>query len=303
MTFTPIWAHAIYSIGSTTMPARRLQAAPRYRTFPLLRKAAFLLPPSGSSCALPVKNNLRATAPATRLTAIAMRLPTVRIAGSSTSTSLAPGIPPHQENRATSRPPHPSIRHLLVFFLLNLAYSSIHIQFHSRNVRRVLRSQKRCGACHLFLLPEALHRHRLDQFIRETVQRFLWQSSAPKNRCDDRSRCYRVDPNSPANQFCGGRSCYRSQCCLRCRIRARSRDTRRTDYAGIQNDGSPIVQMRQRFLNREIRSLNIDVELFVKQPFAGFRNRRKLRHPSVHEKHIDLAEFLFYRRQKLLGFL
>src|SRR5580704_15043638 len=116
------------------MPAHPLQAAHRQRTLPRLRKAEHPMPPFGSSCALPVKNNLRATAPATRLTAIAMRLPTVRIAGSSTSTSLAPGIPPHQENRATSRPPHPSIRHLLVFFLLNLAYSAIHIQFHSRNV-------------------------------------------------------------------------------------------------------------------------------------------------------------------------
>src|SRR6266852_2274709 len=53
-----------------------------------------------------------------------------------------------------------------------------------------------------------------------------------------------------------------------------------------------VVQQRKRLLDREVRSLDVDVKLLVEQAFGCIREWRKFRDSRVHKQHVNLAELL-----------
>jgi hypothetical protein len=53
-----------------------------------------------------------------------------------------------------------------------------------------------------------------------------------------------------------------------------------------------MIDARQRFLDREVRSLDVDVELLVVSAFGCLDKRRELRDARVHEQDIDFAQLL-----------
>ena len=68
-----------------------------------------------------------------------------------------------------------------------------------------------------------------------------------------------------------------------CRIRAGPCRTCLASNAGIQNDRRAVIQQKQGFLDREVGSFNIDIEILVVGAFRGLGKRRKLRDSRVHE--------------------
>src|SRR5437870_9068940 len=62
----------------------------------------------------------------------------------------------------------------------DLSHPAVYVDFHARDVRRILRSQKRHGSCHFLGLPKPLHRNLRNYFLREFIDGFLRQSVLPK---------------------------------------------------------------------------------------------------------------------------
>src|SRR5207247_173200 len=71
-------------------------------------------------------------------------------------------------------------------------------------------------------------------------------------------------------------------------------------HAGIQNNRSAVIQQRQRFLDCEVRSLDVDVKLLVVQRLGRIRKRREFCHARVHKQDINLAELLLNFRVQLV---
>ena len=51
----------------------------------------------------------------------------------------------------------------------DLSHSAVDVDFHARDVRRILRSQKRHGTCHFLGLSEPLHGNFRDYFFGEFI--------------------------------------------------------------------------------------------------------------------------------------
>ena len=56
----------------------------------------------------------------------------------------------------------------------DLSQPAVYVDFHARDIRRILRSQKRHGSCHFLGLSKALHRNLGNQFLSDFINRFLW---------------------------------------------------------------------------------------------------------------------------------
>src|SRR5204862_5467493 len=78
--------------------------------------------------------------------------------------------------------------------------------------------------------------------------------------------------------------------CLARRIDAGIRHSDVRVDGGIEHDGGAVGQKRQRFLNREIRALEVDVEDRVVKLLAYGFERRELADSRVDEEHVDAAE-------------
>ena len=61
-------------------------------------------------------------------------------------------------------------------------------------------------------------------------------------------------------------------------------------HAGIQDDRRTVIQQRQRFLDREVRSLDVDVKLLVVKAFGCLGQWRELRDSRVDEQHVNLTQ-------------
>src|SRR5207253_6804962 len=65
-------------------------------------------------------------------------------------------------------------------------------------------------------------------------------------------------------------------------------------------DWSSDVYSSDLFLDREVRSLDVDVKILVVNAFRGLGQRRELRHSGVHEQHINFAQLLRNLREQLV---
>ena len=99
----------------------------------------------------------------------------------------------------------------------------------------------------------------------------LRQPGPPKDRRDNRPRRNRVHADAAPHQFRRRSSRQRAQRGFRCRIRAGSRVACAVRHAGIQDDRRAVIQERQRFLDGEVRSLDVDVKLLVVKRFRTSR--------------------------------
>jgi hypothetical protein len=93
----------------------------------------------------------------------------------------------------------------------------------------------------------------------------------------------RIDADASLRQFRGGGSSQRTQRRFGCRIRAAPCGTFFARNAGIQNNRCVVIQQLQGFLDREVRSFDIDIEILVLSACRGLGERHKLRHSGVHE--------------------
>src|SRR5712692_1379681 len=69
---------------------------------------------------------------------------------------------------------------------LDLAVASVHVDFYTRNVRRILRGQESDHTGYFLGLPESLHRNPRNYIFRELVHGFLRQTSLSKEGGDNR---------------------------------------------------------------------------------------------------------------------
>src|SRR5437879_4646062 len=182
----------------------------------------------------------------------------------------------------------------------DLSHPAVYVDFHTRDVRRVLRSQNRHGSGHFLGLPKPLHRNLRNYFLREFIDGFLRQPGPPKDRRYDRPRRNRVHADATPCQFRRRSSRQRAQRCFSCRIRAGPGGTFAVCHAGIQDDRRTVIQQRQRFLNREVRSLDVDVKLLVVHAFGRLGEWCELRNSRVHEQHINFAQLLRNLRIQLV---
>ena len=68
----------------------------------------------------------------------------------------------------------------------------------------------------------------------------------------------------------------------------------------IEDDGSVVIQERQRLLDREVRALEVDVHDLIEEFFCHRFERRKLADSGVDEKHINLSEPLLHCGEQLV---
>src|SRR6266567_2953446 len=165
----------------------------------------------------------------------------------------------------------------------DLSEPAVDVDFHPGDVGRILRSQKRYSACHLFRLSKTLHWNLRKELLRKFIEGFLWQPGPPKDRRNNWPRRDRVDADAAPRQLRGCCSRQRTQRRFGCRVRAGACSTCLARNAGIQDDRGAVIQQRQRFLDREVRSFDIDIELLVVCAFRRLGKRRKLRNSRVHE--------------------
>src|SRR5258708_3127193 len=146
---------------------------------------------------------------------------------------------------------------------LDLAVAAVYIDLDACNVGRILRGQECHHACDFLRLSEPLHRNLRKELLRKLVEDLLWQPGPPEDRRDNWPWRDRIDTDAAPYQFRGYGSCQRTQCRFGCRVRGGPRTTFLTGYAGIQDDRRAVIQKWQRFLDGEIRSLDVDIKLLV----------------------------------------
>src|SRR5260370_38538754 len=63
---------------------------------------------------------------------------------------------------------------------LDLSHSTVHVDFHTGDVRRIRRRQKRDRPSYLFWLSKSLHRHLPNDFLCASTDRFFRKPGSPK---------------------------------------------------------------------------------------------------------------------------
>src|SRR5438270_1459925 len=88
----------------------------------------------------------------------------------------------------------------------DLSEAAIHIDFHSRDIGRILRGEECDCPSHLFGLPKPLHRNLRNDFLRKFIDTYLWQPGPLKERGRDRPWSDRIDADAASGEFRGGGS-------------------------------------------------------------------------------------------------
>ena len=129
--------------------------------------------------------------------------------------------------------------------------AAVHVDFHARDVRRILRSQKRHGAGHFLGLSKPLHRNLRDDVLREFIDGFL---SAGRSF---RKIGVTIGPGATALTRMPRPTSSAAAVLARERSAALVAEyalapdgTLAVRHAGIQDDRRAVIQERQRLLNR-----------------------------------------------------
>src|SRR6266852_8620605 len=173
---------------------------------------------------------------------------------------------------------------------LYLADPPADFNFYPRNVRSLGTGKKENGIANLLRLTKPFHRDLRENALGHCLHGFFRQPQPSVDRRSDRPRTDRVDTDTTAHEFCGCDADKRSDCRLARRVDAGSRSTSLVEERRIQNDGRTIIQVSNRFLNGEERSLHVYIEHLVVERFRGVCDRGELGDSGIHEQDINLTE-------------
>ena len=175
---------------------------------------------------------------------------------------------------------------------LDLPDAAVNVDFDSGDVRGVVGREKSNGAGNFFGPADALHGNVRQEMLQHGVSCFLGEIQASEDRSFDGTGSDGVDTDVAADEFRSQGAGKGAQRCLCRGINGRSSVAFDSCNTSIEDDGAAVIEVRERFLDGVIRAFGVDVENFVVVSFVGIFEWPEFGDACVHEKNVDLAEFL-----------